>query len=590
MSSPSLAAGRFNTALSRPIPLTWILLLALAVHGPLLLMQLPNTTYDANLHKFLASNYAQHWFNPWNDRQFTGFSQTTYPPLEHQWMALFSHLVGLNLAYMLVQFIAIALLPIGVYKYARIWVSERAASYAALASVLLGSLSFLVYNAGQLSSTLAAPLWLLALAYLYEWSRDARWAALIKGVVLICAAAAAHHTTLIFGGIFFVIPVLGAAIIDRNREGNEASAAGVISRAVVFGVLAVAGIGLVLLPWFIAFYHNPIKQMPIPHASRFNYFSSIEWGLNYWIIPWGALMLALPFIFVRGLREKRFVPLFVGFWFAMIFGLGGTTPLPKLLLGRAFEIVTFERYNFWAHLIALPLIGLLILELVDRYGRKAVVTLGVLGALTMGMAVAWPVYHPTHDSRFDVTELANFLNRDNHDKFRYITLGFGADKMDELSILTNASSVDGDYNSARLLPEMTAYGAAQLTNSKYYGANGMEALRAVLKHADQYGLKYIFVRDPYYEPLLAFAGWRKTETYDHNNVSLWVKEGIPPAHPTDFGVKPTAVEGFLWGTLPIGSSILALFLMLAFSDRRRQTETIEFPLVPAEEPFLREAR
>ena len=62
----------------------------------------------------------------------------------------------------------------------------------------------------------------------------------------------------------------------------------------------------------------------------------------------------------------------------------------------------------------------------------------------------------------------------------------------------------------------------------------MEALRAVLKHANQYGLKYIFVRDRYYEPLLAFAGWRQAEIYDNGNVTLWTKEDVPPAKPIDF--------------------------------------------------------
>ena len=46
----------------------------------------------------------------------------------------------------------------------------------------------------------------------------------------------------------------------------------------------------------------------------------------------------------------------------------------------------------------------------------------------------------------------------------------------------------------------------------------------------------------------------------------------------------------LWGTLPIGSSILALILFFLLPDRRRTTETIEFPLVTTEQPVLREAR
>jgi hypothetical protein len=589
MSSPSIAAGRQGPLTSRAIPLTWILLLALAVHIPLLLMQLPNDSYDAALHKFFAAHYAQHWFDPWNPKWFAGFSQTTYPPLEHQWMALFSHVMGLNLAYMLVQFIAILLLPVGMYRYARIWVSERAASYAALGSIFIGSLSFLAYQAGQLSSILAASLLLNALPYFYEWSRQARWRALLKGLALAFAAASAHHVTLIFGAVLFALPVLATAIIDRKREDSNASAVGVFSRGTIFAVLMVAGVLVVLLPFWLSLYHNPIKQMPIPHASRSNFLSNGEIGMNYWVVPWGAMMLALPFIFIRGLSEKRFRPLFLGFWLTMLFGLGGTTPVPRLLLGRAWEVLTFERFNFWANLMALPLVGLLAVILIDRYGRKAMIALSTVTALTMATAVAWPVYHQFHDAPFSVKEVISFLNRDGHDKFRYLTLGFG-NKLSEVGTYANASSVDGEYNSARLLPEMTAYGSAQLTNSKYYGTNGMEALRAILKHADQYGLKYIFVRDTYYEPLLAFAGWRKTETYDHGNVSLWVKEGIPPAHDTGYGQRPTAMEGLLWGTLPFGSSILAILLVLALPERRRYSETIEFPAIAENEPVLREAR
>ena len=87
----------------RSIPLLAIVLVALTVHGPLLLMQLPAGSFDTNFHIFFASHYAHHWFHPWNEKWFAGFSQTTYPPLTHQWIALFSNLVGLNMAYMLVQ-------------------------------------------------------------------------------------------------------------------------------------------------------------------------------------------------------------------------------------------------------------------------------------------------------------------------------------------------------------------------------------------------------------------------------------------------------------------------------------------------------
>ena len=141
-----------QSSYSRPIPLLAIVLVALAVHGPLLLMQLPAGSFDANFHMFFASHYAHHWFNPWNEKWFAGFSQTTYPPLTHQWIALLSNVVGLKMGYMLVQLIAVLLLPVGVFRFAKIWVDDRAASYAALGIDFLRSIGFSGLSGGAVGN------------------------------------------------------------------------------------------------------------------------------------------------------------------------------------------------------------------------------------------------------------------------------------------------------------------------------------------------------------------------------------------------------------------------------------------------------
>ena len=579
---------------SRAIPLSAILLICLAVHGPLLLMQLPASSYDANTHMFFAAHYANHWFNPWNAKWFGGFSQTTYPPLTHQWIALFSHLIGMKMAYMLVQFIAILLLPIGMYRYAAIWVDEVSASYAALASVFMGSLSMLVYQSGQLPTTTAAALTLNAMPFFYYWLRSGRFTSLLKGVAIAWAAAAAHHVTLLFGSVLFATPILFLAIMDRKAtevDEDHASIGGVITRAVVFGLVVGGGVALVLYPYWMALLKNPITQMPIPHGSRDNYILHPFSGINFWIVPMGALILALPFIVMRGSSERRLRPLLIGWYITALIGLGGTTPVGKLLLGRAYNVLTFERFTFWATIMAMPFVGLLAVSLIRRFRMKALIGLAIAAVVTMASAVSWITIHPINSTPFNVDQVISFLNRDDHAKFRYITLGFGS-RFAEVSREAKADSVDGDYNSARLLPEMTAYGAGQLYNSKYFGLSGMEALRSVLKHANQYGLKYIFVRDRYYEPLLAFAGWRQAETYDNGNVTLWTKEDVPPAKPLPFtGFRPTEMQGLMWGILPVGASLLALFLVLLMPERRRLTNTIEFPAPATVEPMiLREAK
>src|SRR5262249_10012186 len=133
-------------------------MVAFAVHAPLLMMELPVQSGDATTHMFFAQHYAHDWFNPWNEKWFGGFSQTSFPPRVHQWTALFAKMMSVKLAYMLVQMIAIILLIGGLYRYARVWTEERSAGFASLACIFLGSLALMVYNSGELPTVLATAL------------------------------------------------------------------------------------------------------------------------------------------------------------------------------------------------------------------------------------------------------------------------------------------------------------------------------------------------------------------------------------------------------------------------------------------------
>ena len=213
--------------------------------------------------------------------------------------------------------------------------------------------------------------------------------------------------------------------------------------------------------------------------------------------------------------------------------------------------------------------------MLDRFQSKAAVVLSLAAVATVGAALAWLTANPFRPTAtLNVNPVITFLNRVGHDAYRYLTLGFGSE-LAKVSTHTDASSVDGDYNSARLLPEMTHYGSAQLTNAKFYGSAGMASLRAMLEHANRYGLKYVFVHDSYYEPLLTFVGWRKTETFGNGEITAWSKDDVPPAHRIDSDAIPTAWMGLLWGTLPIGVSVLAIFLVLFLPPAQHVRKAIE---------------
>ena len=139
----------------------------------------------------------------------------------------------------------------------------------------------------------------------------------------------------------------------------------------------------------------------------------------------------------------------------------------------------------------------------------------------------------------------------------------------KLAVLTDASSVDGEWYTGRLLPELTRYGGASLTQTKYFGTAGLDALRAMMMHADKYGLKWIFSNDPYYDPLLSFAGWRPVDYLDDKTITVWAKDGVPPATPVNVAQRTPHWQGVMWGIFPFGSSVLAILVFLIPERKRR---------------------
>ena len=95
----------------------------------------------------------------------------------------------------------------------------------------------------------------------------------------------------------------------------------------------------------------------------------------------------------------------------------------------------------------------------------------------------------------------------------------------------------------------------------------MDSLSAMLRHANHYGLKYVFVHDPFYEPVLVFAGWRQVETFDSGEITVWSKDDAVPARRIPSDSMPPPWQGLLWGILPIGSAILAIVLLILFPEQ-----------------------
>ena len=96
-----------------------------------------------------------------------------------------------------------------------------------------------------------------------------------------------------------------------------------------------------------------------------------------------------------------------------------------------------------------------------------------------------------------------------------------------LSAQTPAMSVDGNYHSARRLPELTTRAIERLENSKFKGIEGIGSLQQFLTTPEKYSLKYVFSNDKFYDPILYFCGWHRLKPLE-NGIMVWEKLNVNP--------------------------------------------------------------
>ena len=558
------------------------LLLGLAFHGTSIFFTL-ETTYDALIHLFFADHYAHSWFEPWNYKWYTGFTVMSYPPLVHQAIGLLSLIGGLKFGLFTVALISIVLFITGVYRFSLlITANKTAAGYAALLAVFSSSFVETLHVFGQLPSIIGISVLMHSLPEIYLWLKTGRYRYLFTSLSLISVTVTSHHVTPIFGMIFFIFPLIGTVIMDVSSEQVNTikdvtfkiflnSFFKLFKRIITFGMLSLAIIVTCILPYWINSKANPITQVPIPHGSRDNFLEITSSGLVFFLIPWGVLLILLPYIFYR-YYSKRYLFFGLSITILTVLGTGGTTPIPKLFLGdTAFNILTLDRFTLWASIMSLPLFGEFAYRFIegdlraliqDKFGAVYHRLIGgVLAGLFLFMTIftmSLGYFRPSQPQQIKMLPIVNFLNQDQHDHWRYLTLGFG-DQMAWLSAQTKALTVDGNYHSARRLPELTTRAIERLENSKFKGVEGIGSLQQFLTAPEKYNLKYIFSNDKFYDPILYFCGWQRLRQLE-NGIMVWEKLNIPPVSSILPKDDIATWQKILWGIMPFLTVIIAFIL------------------------------
>lgn len=568
------------------------LVLSVLFHGSVLFFTFEQT-YDANVHLFFADHYARDWFENWDYRWYTGFTVTSYPPLVHHVIALLSYAVGLKFGFLIWSMIVCLMFVRGVFEFSKIWVDEETASWAALAAPFCFSFVEALHVFGQLPSITGSTFLLNALPEFYYYFKTHKKRYLMRGLSFLAITTTAHHVTTIFGMVFFIAPTIGLAVIDRAVE-NVGSLKKLkfthfiqeviktLPRAIAFGIMAIAMIITLVFPYWYWSKTDPIAQVSIPHGSRDSFIEVTSSGLAFFLIPWAMMLFFLPFLFMKVLR-KRNIFLGISVVLLFLFGTGGTTPLPKMLLGEnAFNILTLDRFTYWGTLVSMPFWGLFIRELfVGRFKQylkekwSSAVHYFVIGTFILGCVlfnifiINLGYWRPLQPKKVDIVPIVNFLHTDQHDEWRYLTLGFG-DQVAWLAANTTALSVDGNYHSARRLPELTSRAVERLENAKYLGFQGLGSLQQFLTVPDKYNLKYIFSNDKFYDPMLHFSGWKRAGLLE-NNIMVWERPDVPKI-PTLLPRKNIPrYQQLMWGGAAIGAllSALLIFILLPLFSKRR---------------------
>jgi len=562
------------------------ILIAFLFHGIFILTARYRLSYDAYTHMLFANHYAENWFSLWEPRWYTGFPVISYPPLTHQLIGLFVPILGFDAAYALVLWVVTSLYPSGIYAFCRIFTGRSAASYAALASAILLPIYVTAHIFGQLPFLFGTLLSLFSAASLDRYLREGGAHNLLLTVALVTTTMASHHAILLFQPFL----LLAVGIHRWLSHGNQSNKLRVSvsyhprrgpwlvipSRLLLFCSLALISSLVVIWP-FWQWGMDQTLQTPIDHLSRHNFLTDpYAPAIFFWPL-YGPLVAVIPFLFLRK-WPVRCTGLLISFLLLFLLGLGGTTPLPRLFFGQAWEWLTYDRFAFWASLLLTPFFGILFIQLKWRSkdrpstgsGRRVLtgpvpVTLRrrFVSALTFSVFAltalgAWfsPLLFPIQPGRVDMQPIVDFLNEGDRSQWRYLTFGFG-DQFARLNLLTEATTIDGSYHTARTLPELRQSGIGQI-DSSYWNTQSLPALGPILQKAGGYGVRWGFVNIPQYVPILQANGWIRISTFK-GGVQVWENPNVQLPSPSQSPpLNPLA--SFSWGALPLLSLVTTLSL------------------------------
>jgi len=461
------------------------------------------------------------------------------------------------------------LLTYGAYELSGAFIDEKYKKYVAIVMASYPSVGLLFHSYGQLPATFSTALTTIALANFNKYLESNDKKDLILTALLISIAAYSHQLT-----VYLYFPIVGLAIIFSKYPEKDLKE--LFKRTIKLAIITLPIMTIPLIPYYTSLSLLTSQEI-IPHGSRENIFTHFIFSIMFFWALWSFTITLLPNAFIIAYREKKTRPLLVAMLFYLIIGLGGATPIPSIIFGKYWEILTYERFTLIATILFTPFIAVMLGNIGGRFVKKYYLGIQnpkpepkvrkiLLGGFIIFHVISFIMaagiifslnLHPQQRIPDQVLEdIAHLL--DNESTYYYITLELKSQRI-KLNLLTKAPTLDGGYNSARQDPIMAKSGVENIDASKHF-PNGIRLLKIILSKAPEIGLKYVICADKFYEPILLDYGFKPITKYESSpEITVWKLDSVKTPPPQNQPALPEYYS-YLWGIAPV--TILTLTTIL----------------------------
>lgn len=534
--------------------------LLLLIHTVLMLSGSWERSADGWIHLFFSEHWYLRWFDHWEPRWNLGFSMFSYPPLAHQCVALLRFFYSPVIAGLLMMCLTLLLLISGFYRYGRLWFSKSACLWGILLIFCSSPLAIAVHTFGQYPNLFAWGFLMHGLATSSLWFKEKRFLMLTLSLCL-CAVFSSLYAS-VFGLLLMGLPVL----LQHRHTPHFGKNLMTLS---LYGLISSS---IALAPFlYFRFHFAATDTMSVYHSSKGNV---LAWKPFNWFMFYGqyaSLFLVWPLLIFQ-IKEKSFKAFFQdqggSLGLMILLSTGGSTAIVPRILGPLFDHLTLDRFGQWASFLLLLALGYACQQLWRKQQYRKYVVAGLIIHLSMFIYSAGTTWIKPLPRMIPLQHVQIFL--DQHQNYRYLTLGLHRANQAKLSTLTQAFNVDGNFPFGRNFEPLNHSGMASLDMAKHYGRTGLTTLQKILKNAETNHLRYIIVRDTYYTELLIDYGYLPIKS--HGVLTIWENKRIPAIkgikRPENFFL--ITFLSYIWALAPL--SILFIVIVqsvtILYSSRK----------------------